>query len=90
MLDRHHLRLGASIGGAVYPSDGADANTLITNADATLYRAKAEARGSVLMFTPRSAHNCASAALCKKIFEQRLTAVNCLSITNHKREFPVR
>jgi diguanylate cyclase (GGDEF)-like protein/PAS domain S-box-containing protein len=49
-VDGHRLRLGLSIGGAVYPTDGTDAKTLMTNADAALYRAKAESRGSVRFF----------------------------------------
>jgi diguanylate cyclase (GGDEF)-like protein len=46
------LKIGLSIGGAVYPTDGADAKTLMTNADAALYRAKAESRGTVLFYEP--------------------------------------
>jgi diguanylate cyclase (GGDEF)-like protein/PAS domain S-box-containing protein len=44
------FRIGLTIGIAVYPSDGQDATTLLANADAALYRAKAEARGSVRLF----------------------------------------
>lgn len=51
VFEGQQLRLGASIGGAIYPTDGTDAKTLVANADAALYRAKGEARGSVLMFT---------------------------------------
>jgi EAL domain-containing protein (putative c-di-GMP-specific phosphodiesterase class I) len=39
-----------SIGVAIYPTDGTDAQTLLTNADAGLYRAKGEGRGSVRFF----------------------------------------
>ncbi len=46
------LTLDATIGAAVYPTDGTDAKTLMINADVALYRAKAEARGSVLFFEP--------------------------------------
>ena len=51
-VEGHRLKLGLSIGGAVYPTDGADAKTLMTNADAALYRAKAEFRGTALFFEP--------------------------------------
>jgi diguanylate cyclase (GGDEF)-like protein len=44
------LRIGLSVGVAVYPVDGVDAGTLLANADAALYRAKAEGRGAVRFF----------------------------------------
>jgi diguanylate cyclase (GGDEF)-like protein/PAS domain S-box-containing protein len=44
------LRMGLSIGVAIYPSDGQDEATLIANADAALYRAKAEGRGTMRFF----------------------------------------
>jgi diguanylate cyclase (GGDEF)-like protein/PAS domain S-box-containing protein len=45
-----HLRIGMSIGVAVFPADGKDSATLLGNADAALYRAKAEGRGSIRFF----------------------------------------
>ena len=44
------MRAGLSIGIAIFPVDGADATTLIGNADAALYRAKAEGRGTFRFF----------------------------------------
>ena len=44
------MQLGTCIGVAVYPTDGVDANTLMANADAALYQAKAEERGSIRFF----------------------------------------
>jgi diguanylate cyclase (GGDEF)-like protein/PAS domain S-box-containing protein len=49
-IDGHPLRVGLTIGVAVYPQDGADATTLVANADAALFRAKSEARGSIRFF----------------------------------------
>lgn len=51
-IEGRHLKLGMSMGVAIYPTDGADAKILMTNADAALYRAKAEARGTALFFEP--------------------------------------
>src|SRR5262249_41996183 len=50
ILADHALRIGASIGIAVFPSDGSDAGTLMANADAALHRAKADGRGTVRFF----------------------------------------
>jgi diguanylate cyclase (GGDEF)-like protein/PAS domain S-box-containing protein len=49
-LDGQRLQTGVTIGGAVYPADGDTATTLIANADAALYQAKSEARGSMRLF----------------------------------------
>jgi predicted signal transduction protein with EAL and GGDEF domain len=49
-IGAQHLRIGMSIGVAVYPADGKDPATLLANADAALYRAKAEGRGSIRFF----------------------------------------
>jgi len=46
------MRAGMSIGVAIYPEDGTDTAGLLANADAALYRAKAEARGSIRFFEP--------------------------------------
>ena len=46
------LRVGFSIGVAVYPSDGMDDATLLSNADAALYRSKTDGRGTVRFFAP--------------------------------------
>ena len=49
-LDGQHLRVGISIGVAIFPADGTDATTLLNNADAALYRAKAAGRGKTRFF----------------------------------------
>jgi diguanylate cyclase (GGDEF)-like protein/PAS domain S-box-containing protein len=49
-IDGVPLRVGLTVGIALFPQDGADTVTLIANSDAALYRAKAEARGSIRFF----------------------------------------
>jgi diguanylate cyclase (GGDEF)-like protein len=45
-IDGHELSVGASIGIAIFPDDGADAETLVRHADAAMYSAKAQGRGT--------------------------------------------
>ena len=45
-----------SIGIAVFPADGADAETLIRNADAAMYQAKRDGRATARMFAPAMHH----------------------------------
>jgi len=49
-INGHVLRADVTIGIAIYPQDGADASTLVSNADAAMFRAKTEARGSIRFF----------------------------------------
>jgi diguanylate cyclase (GGDEF)-like protein len=44
------LRIGLSIGVSIFPVDGLDSTALLANADAALYRAKSEGRGTVRFF----------------------------------------
>jgi diguanylate cyclase (GGDEF)-like protein/PAS domain S-box-containing protein len=46
----HRLRVGLSIGVAVFPTDGEDQQTLLASAASALYRAKAAGRGVVQFF----------------------------------------
>jgi diguanylate cyclase (GGDEF)-like protein len=48
----HDLIIGVSIGIALVPSDGENADELLKNADMALYRAKSEGRGTARFFEP--------------------------------------
>jgi diguanylate cyclase (GGDEF)-like protein/PAS domain S-box-containing protein len=51
MLDEQEVRVSCSIGVATYPRDGADADTLMMNADAAMYRAKETGKNNVQFYT---------------------------------------
>lgn len=51
-VDGHQIATGVSVGIAMGPADGADADTLLKNADLALYRAKQDGRGVFRFFEP--------------------------------------
>ena len=51
-VEGHELRVTSSMGIATYPSDGMDADALIANADAAMYRAKEIGRDNFQFYTP--------------------------------------
>lgn len=52
MVDGHLLTIGASVGVALAPGDGAEADQLLKNADLALYRSKVDGRGTFRFFEP--------------------------------------
>ena len=50
-LDGHEAFVSASIGIALYPNDGDTADTLLRNADAAMYRAKAHGKNNYQLYT---------------------------------------
>jgi diguanylate cyclase (GGDEF)-like protein/PAS domain S-box-containing protein len=50
-IQGHELQIGASIGISTYPQDGADIGTLLKNADAAMYQAKAGGGNAYQFFT---------------------------------------
>lgn len=52
IIENHELYLTISIGIAIYPDDGKDDETLLTNADVAMYRAKEEGKNNFQLYTP--------------------------------------
>ncbi|NTJ66588.1 EAL domain-containing protein [Agrobacterium rhizogenes] len=51
-INGYDYRIACSIGIASYPNDGSNADTLIANADAAMYRAKESGRDGFKLYTP--------------------------------------
>jgi len=51
LIDTHELHVSGSIGISLYPSDGADADTLMRAADTAMYHAKENGRDNCQFFT---------------------------------------
>jgi diguanylate cyclase (GGDEF)-like protein/PAS domain S-box-containing protein len=52
VLRGHEFHVTTSVGIAVYPGDGDDAETLLRNADTAMYRAKERGRDNYQLYTP--------------------------------------
>ena len=52
VIDGKSVRTGITIGIAVFPHNGLDAASLLANAGAALFRAKAKSRGSISIYEP--------------------------------------
>lgn len=52
VIEKHELFTSPSIGIAIYPYDGTDAETLMKNADSAMYLAKRNGRNSYQLYTP--------------------------------------
>jgi len=51
-IDIHELYITTSIGIALYPNDGEDAESLLKNADTAMYRAKENGKNNYQLYTP--------------------------------------
>lgn len=51
-IEGHWIEIGASVGIALYPEDGATADDLLRAADTAMYRVKGEGRGALRFYEP--------------------------------------
>lgn len=76
-IEGRELRLGASIGIALYPDDGADVATLLKHADTAMYHAKAQGRDNAQFY---------AAALTQQAVE-RMTLERDLRVALERSQF---
>ncbi len=57
-IDGYHLEVGISIGAAVYPDDGTDAQTLLRHADEAMYRAKKSGKNKICYYRKEPMRYC--------------------------------
>lgn len=69
-IGQHAVRVGVSLGISLFPNHGKDAITLMRNADAALYRAKARGRGNFQFYTESLTQN----AMERVLMENHLRA----------------
>lgn len=79
LIDSHELYISTSIGITIYPDDGQDVETLLTNADVAMYRAKEKGKNNFQIYT---------SALNEKALE-RLAMENSLRRALEYKEFIV-
>jgi EAL domain-containing protein (putative c-di-GMP-specific phosphodiesterase class I) len=76
-IEGHAITISVSIGISIFPDDGTDANILLKNADAAMYRAKREGRNSFEFYTPEL-----TARAAEHVFME-----NALRLALNKKEF---
>ena len=71
-IDNHQLRVSSSIGIAIYPDDGEDAETLTKHADVALYRAKDKGRNNYQLYQPAMSSEASESLILRNSLHQAL------------------
>ena len=79
LLAGREFQVGASLGTAIYPPDGNDAQTLLKHADAAMYAAKSKGRNNFQFFTSE----------LNRVADERLNLENAMRVALEQDEFEV-
>ncbi len=77
LIDQHRFSVGASIGLALFPTDGQTVDELLRNAEAAMCRAKISARNSVQAYRPE----------LTRAVQQRFELTHALRLANEAAQF---
>jgi diguanylate cyclase len=83
-IDKHSLRVTASLGVSTYPEDGDDAETLIQNADTAMYQAKETGRNRYQFFERDQNKGAANPNPARVAYSLRWTTANLCCIISQK------
>lgn len=72
LLEGHNLRVSASIGISLYPDDGAEAGTILRNADLAMYLAKESGRSQSCRFVPKLSERVSERVRIESLMRQAL------------------
>ena len=73
-VDGNEITVSASVGIAVFPADGEDAETLLKNADAAMYHAKSEGRNGYAFIPSRCTTRHSNGSRSRRAFAKRSSA----------------
>jgi len=79
MLSEREYQIGASLGAALFPQDGSDAQTLLKHADAAMYAAKSLGRNNFQFYTSEM----------NRMADERLNLENAMRVALEQDEFDV-
>lgn len=77
-IDKHEIHSSFSIGIALYPNDGKDAETLFKSADSAMYRAKKQGKNSYFLHDPKMLSEAQSRMGLKNLIARALENDNFL------------
>jgi len=84
-IDGKSVRTGVTTGIAVFPHNGSDAASLLANAGAALFRAKAKSRGSIGIFEPEMDQQIRDRRVLHQDLSLRSRTANSRCITSRRR-----
>jgi predicted signal transduction protein with EAL and GGDEF domain len=85
LIDGKSVRTGVTTGISIFPHNGADAASLLANAGAALFRAKAKSRGSISIYEPEMDQQIRDRRVLHQDLSPRSRTASCRCIISRRR-----